>query len=89
MGEVIDIMAMKGNREDYLNFYEVTDDQAIAVWGGGDTLEAIKYFRGAVNQRIFVSVWVDEDEDARLIAGPIEITTLIVDTIKNTLERAV
>jgi hypothetical protein len=82
-------MPLEREQEDYLNFYEVTDQQAIAVWGGGDTVEAVKFFRQSTDQRIFVSVWVDEDEDAHLVSGPIEITRLIIDTIKDTLERAV
>jgi hypothetical protein len=88
-----DVFSFKESKDNYLVFYEVTDQQTLAVWGGSDTAEAIRWFRQAPDQRLFVSMWEagteDDYDSAALVSSPIEITDLIVDTIKNTLERAV
>lgn len=81
MGNFLDVTDSK------INFYEVTDQQGVAVWGGGDVHDAIQFFRQSVGSRLFVSVWESDSEDARLIGSPIEITHLIVATISDSLER--
>ena len=78
---------MKDTTSTNINFYEVTDSNGIAVWGGGDAHDAIQFFRQSISSRLFVSVWESDSEDARLIGSPIEITHLIVATISDSLER--
>lgn len=81
MGNFLDTQDTK------IDFYEVTTPEGIAVWGGGDPGEAIQFFRQAIGSRLFVSVWEDDSEDARMIGVPIEITKLITVTIADSLER--
>jgi len=72
----------------YVDFYEVTDTNGIAIWGGGDPVEAIEFFRQSIGSRLFVTSWNEEGDDAKLIGVPIEITKLITATISNSMERA-
>jgi hypothetical protein len=81
MGNFLDVT------EDRVDFYEVTTPEGIAVWGGGDSLEAVRYFRQLLGARMFVSTWSEDGEDARMIGMPIEITKLITDAIADTMER--
>lgn len=75
-------------RTNNVTFYEVVDPQGIAIWGGGDVTECIKYWRNSpLNSRIFVTDWTEDGEDATLIGQPIDVTYLILATINNTLER--
>ena len=57
------------------NFYEVTDSQGIALWGGGSLDEAIKWLRMPEAGKIIVSVWETTADDAHLIGEPIDITS--------------
>lgn len=71
-----------------VTFYEVVDPQGIAIWGGGDVTECIKYWRNApVNSRVFTSTWAEDGEDAHLVGESIDVTYLVLATITNTLER--
>ena len=81
------VISFKNTATDYVDFYEVVDDQGIAVWGGGRTEEAIAFFRQSVGNRLYVSQWAESDLDARMIGQAIDITDLITEAIKNTLER--
>jgi hypothetical protein len=81
MGNFLDTKSTK------IDFYEVTDPAGVAVWGGNDSSEAIIFFRQAIGSRLFVSVWESDEEDARMIGVPIEITKLITTTIADSLER--
>lgn len=83
------VLTFKNTDTDYLDFYEVTDDQDIAVWGGGQAREAVAFFRQSIGNRLYVSKWVEEGLEARMIGEAVDITDLITETIKNTLERAV
>lgn len=83
------VLTFKNTDTDYLDFYEVTDDQGIAVWGGGQAREAVAFFRQSIGNRLYVSKWVEEGLEARMIGEAVDITDLITETIKNTLERAV
>ena len=75
-------------RTNNITFYEVVDPQGIAIWGGGDTTECVKYWRNSpLNSRIFVTDWTEDGEDATLVGQPIDVTYLILATINNTLER--
>lgn len=72
---------------DLVDFYEVTTPEGIAVWGGGDPAEAVQFFRQQVNSRIYVSVWTEDGEEARMVTGPIDVTRLVTNTISDTMER--
>lgn len=71
-----------------VSLYEVTDEQGIAIWGGGDATECIRYWRNSpVNSRIYVSSWSEDGEDAALVGEAIDVTYLVLAGITNTLER--
>ena len=75
-------------RTNNVTFYEVVDPQGIAIWGGGDTTECVRYWRNSpVNSRIFVTSWSEDGEDAALVGEAIDITPLVLAGITNTLER--
>lgn len=57
------------------NFYEVTDEQGIAMWGGGSIDEALKWLRMPEASKIFISAWDTDDMDASMIGQPVEITS--------------
>jgi hypothetical protein len=82
-----DLVSFNNTNTGYVEFYEVTNPEGVAVWGGGDPVEAIEFFRQAVGNRLFVSVWEEDGEDAKLIGVPIELTKLITATISNSMER--
>jgi hypothetical protein len=75
-------------RTNNVTFYEVVDEQGIAIWGGGDVTECVRYWRnGPINSRIFVTSWSEDGEDAALVGEAIDITPLVLAGITNTLER--
>ena len=81
------VISFKGKTTN-VSLYEVTDEQGIAIWGGGDTTECVRYWRNSpVNSRIYVSSWSEDGEDAHLVGEPIDITPLVLAGITNTLER--
>ena len=82
-----DLVSFNNTNTGYVEFYEVTNPEGVAVWGGGDTWEAVWFFRQTLGNRIFVSVWEEDGEDAKLIGVPIELTKLITATISNSMER--
>ena len=77
----------KDTQDTKIDFYEVTDSSGVATWGGGDPVQAVQFFRQAIGSRLFVSVWESDEEDARMIGVPVEITKLITATIADSLER--
>ena len=71
-----------------VTFYEVLDPQGIAVWGGGDVTECIRFWRNApLNSHIFVTSWSEDGEEAMLVGEAIDVTYLVLAGITNTLER--
>ena len=63
---------------DLINLYEVTDSQGRAVWGGNREDEAIEWlFHNTIGERLFVSAWESDEEDAHMIGRPIEITKIV------------
>ena len=72
---------------DLVDFYEVTTPEGIAVWGGGDPSEAIHYFRQQVGSRLYVSVWAENGEEARMVGQAIDVTRLVTNAISDTMER--
>jgi len=72
-----------------IKFYEVCDPQDNAVWGGTSTIEALEWFRRALDRKVYVSVWDEEDpEEPRLVTDKIEVTpimrTCLAFTLNNT-----
>ena len=69
-------------------FYEVSDAQNLAIWGGESPLEALKWYRNSpLDSKIWVSEWLSDDEDAREVSPQIEITSIVLSTIANCMER--
>jgi hypothetical protein len=70
------------------NFYEVADQNGIAIWGGESSLEAIRWLRRSpAESRVWVSVWESGEEDAGVTTDPIDITSIVLATIADTMER--
>ena len=69
-------------------FYEVSDAQNLAIWGGESPSEALKWYRESpLDSKIWVSEWLTDDEDAREVSPQIEITSIVLSTIANCMER--
>ena len=69
-------------------FYEVSDAQNIAIWGGESPSEALKWYRNSpIDSKIWVQEWLTDDEDARSTSEQIEITSIVLSTIANCMER--
>ena len=69
-------------------FYEVSDAQNLAIWGGESPSEALKWYRNSpLDSKIWVSEWLTDDEDAKEVSTQIEITPIVLSTIANCMER--
>lgn len=69
-------------------FYEVSDAQNIAIWGGESPSEALKWYRQSpLDSKIYVQEWITDEEDAREVSPQIEITSIVLSTIANCMER--
>jgi hypothetical protein len=69
-------------------FYEVSDAQNLAIWGGESPSEALKWYRQSpLDSKIWVSEWLSDEEDAREVSPQIEITSIVLSTIANCMER--
>ena len=69
-------------------FYEVSDAQGLAIWGGESPSEALKWYRNSpTDSKIWVSEWLTDEEDAREMMSPIELTPLVLSTIADCMER--
>jgi hypothetical protein len=67
-------------------FYEVVEGEGNAVWGGNDPIEAVKWLRNSpINSRLLVTGWDSEDEDARLVGQPLDITKIVFATLAGVL----
>ena len=72
-----------------VNFYEVTDDKGVVIWGGENQNEAIAFFsRDMLNQDIKVTAWYAKDEDAMPAGQSINITPLVLAAIAQGRNRA-
>jgi len=48
--------------------YEVSDTQGIAIWGGENPVEALKWYRNSpTGSKIWVSQWEADEEDAKQV----------------------
>jgi hypothetical protein len=69
-------------------FYEVSDAQGIAIWGGEDVLEAIKWYRNSPpDSKVWVGQYETTEEEAKLTMDFIEITPIVLATIANCVDR--
>jgi hypothetical protein len=69
-------------------FYEVSDAQNIAIWGGESPSEALKWYRNSpLDSKIYVQEWLTDDEEAREVSPQIEITSIVLSTIADCMER--
>jgi hypothetical protein len=69
-------------------FYEVSDAQNLAIWGGESPSEALKWYRNSpLGSKIWVSEWLTDEEDAKEVSSQIEITPIVLSTIANCMER--
>ena len=68
-------------------FYEVSDAQNIAIWGGESPSEALKWYRESpLDSKIYVQEWLTDEEDAKEVSPQIEITSIVLSTIANCME---
>jgi hypothetical protein len=74
-------------KSDLILLYEVVDKQGRGIWGGADSLEAIKWLRLNLRDeaRLLVSAWDSDEEDAHLVGQSIDITDIILEAFKEGL----
>ena len=69
-------------------FYEVSDPQGIAIWGGESPREALDWYRRSpAGSKIWVSQYEADEEDAELMLDSIEITPIVLATITDSIDR--
>ena len=69
-------------------FYEVSDAQNIAIWGGESPREALDWYRRSpTGSKIWVSQYEVDEEDAELMLDSIEITPIVLATITDSIDR--
>ena len=69
-------------------FYEVSDPQDIAVWGGESPREALDWYRRSpAGSKIWVSQYETDEEEAKLVLDLIEITPIVLATIADSIDR--
>jgi hypothetical protein len=58
--------------------YEVVDEFGTAEWGGEKASEALLWMANSPTAiRILVSGWESDEEDARIVGQPLDITTIV------------
>lgn len=69
-------------------FYEVSDSQDIAIWGGESPQEALNWYRRSpIGSKIYVQEWITDEEEAKQVSPQIEITPIVLSTIADSIER--
>ena len=69
-------------------FYEVSDSQGKAIWGGENVLEAINWYRKSPpDSKVWVGQYETTEEDAKLVKDFLEITPIVLATIANCVDR--
>jgi len=66
---------------DLINFYEIVGEAGEVEWAGGSAHEAIKLLRSSAGKRLLVSGWESNEEDARLIGQPLDVTQVALAAI--------
>ena len=85
MGNIVELFNDQQRR---ITFYEVSDSQDIAIWGGEDPIEDLKWYRNSPkDSKVKVSEWLTTEEDAKPIVEGVEITPLVLATIADCIER--
>jgi hypothetical protein len=85
---VSNVLELRNGAVKRIIFYEVSDAQNIAIWGGESPSEALKWYRNSpLDSKIWVSEWLSDEEDAREVSPQIEITSIVLSTIANCMER--
>ena len=85
MGEVVEL-SNRGKIK--VIFYEVSDAQNIAIWGGESPQEALNWYRNSpAGSKIWVSQYEVDEEDAELMLDSIEITPIVLATIADCMGR--
>ena len=85
MGEVLEL---PNRGKIAVIFYEVSDSQGLAIWGGENPTQALKWYRNSPPEsKIWVSQWEADEEDAKQVLEPVEITPIVLATIADCIER--
>jgi hypothetical protein len=85
VGNIVELFNDQDRR---IAFYEVSDAQNVAIWGGESPQEALKWYRNSpIGSKIWISEWLINEEDAREVSNQIEITPLILNTIADCMSR--
>jgi hypothetical protein len=85
---VSNVLELRNGTVKRIIFYEVSDAQNIAIWGGESPSEALKWYRNSpLDSKIWVSEWLTDKEDAKEVSPQIEITSIVLSTIANCMER--
>jgi hypothetical protein len=82
------VLELRNGSAKRIIFYEVADQQNIAIWGGESAIEALKWYRNSPNgSKIYVQEWLTDEEDAKQVSSQIEITPIVLSTIADCIER--
>jgi hypothetical protein len=85
---VSNVLELRNGTVKRIIFYEVSDAQNLAIWGGESPSEALKWYRESpLDSKIYVQEWLTDEEDAREVSPQIEITSIVLSTIANCMER--
>jgi len=72
------VIAFHPPKSDLILLYEVVDSEGISEWGGERPEEALKWIANSPTAtRILVSGWESDEEDARLVGQPLDVTNLV------------
>ncbi len=65
-------------KSDLILFYEVVEPDGGNTWGGGSSIEAIKWLQLApIGSRLLISAWDSDEEDAHMVGQTIDVTDLV------------
>jgi len=85
---VSNVLELRNGTVKRIIFYEVSDAQDIAVWGGESPREALDWYRRSpAGSKIWVSQYEADEEEARLVLDLIEITPIVLATITDSIDR--
>jgi hypothetical protein len=85
---VSNVLELRNGALKRIIFYEVSDAQNLSIWGGESPSEALKWYRNSpLDSKIYVQEWLTDEEDAKEVSPQIEITSIVLSTIANCMER--
>lgn len=83
-----DVIELPHMQKRTIVFYEVSDSQGIAIWGGENVLEAIDWYRKSPpDSKVWVGQYETTEEDAKQVMDFLEITPIVLATIANCVDR--